>query len=105
SLRASRCSRAVRSRARTSSRSASSTRREMPEPAANVYRVERDTADTPTGRKNPLGRMIATGLTGLPMPASKLKWDATLRIVDDAGAVVYETSGDQSTLDALELQI
>jgi hypothetical protein len=77
----------------------------MATPAAEVYRVERSTGYEPRGRKSPVVRALGTALTGLPMPKSKLTWDATLRIVDDKNEVVYETSADEGTIDALELQI
>jgi hypothetical protein len=77
----------------------------MGEAAANHYRVERDIGTTPIGRRHKAARMIGTALTGLPMPSSRMKFDGTLRIVDSTDVVVYEQSGEQGTIDALELTI
>jgi hypothetical protein len=77
----------------------------MGDPAANHYRVERDTGTTPIGKRHKAARMIGTALTGLPMPSSRMKFDGALRIIDSADIIVYEQSGEQSTIDALELTI
>lgn len=77
----------------------------MPTPAAEVYRVERLTASEPKGRRSPVTRALGTALSGLPMPTSKMTWETTLRIVDTAGTVVYETMADARSIDALEMQI
>jgi len=77
----------------------------MATPAAEAYRVEREIASEPKGRKSPVTRALGTALTGLPMPRSKITWETTLRIVDASNSVVYETVADERTIDALELQI
>jgi len=77
----------------------------MGEPAANYYRVERDSDDTPIGNRHKGARMIGTALTGIPIPGKRMSFNATLRILDPAGTVVLAKAGDLREIDALELTI
>jgi len=77
----------------------------MGKPAAEHYRVERDMGTTPVGKRHKAARFIGTALTGLPMPSSRIKFEATLRIIDASDATVYEITDDQTAIDALELTI
>jgi hypothetical protein len=74
-------------------------------PAIEIYRVERDVDTNPVGKRHMGLRAVGTALTGLPMPSSKPKFNATLRILDASNAVVFEKEADQGAIDALELQI
>ncbi len=77
----------------------------MSVPAAEVFRVERDSGTTPLKPTRRGLRAIGTAATGIPIPGPRVQFAATLRIVDQEGAVVFERSGDGSTIDALELEI
>ena len=77
----------------------------MGEPAANHYRVERDMGTTPLNKRHTGARVVGMALTGLPMPASRIKFAATLRIIDSSDVIVYEKAGDQTEIDSLELTI
>jgi hypothetical protein len=77
----------------------------MSVPAAEVFHVERDQGTTPIGPRHKAARAIGTALTGVPIPGKRMTFEATVRIVDQAGEVFYETHGDSSSMDALELQI
>jgi hypothetical protein len=74
-------------------------------PAAEVFRVERDQGTTPLGSRHKAARALGTALTGLPMMGGRMKFEATVRIVDQSGEVLYETHGDSATMDALEMEI
>jgi len=73
--------------------------------ASEVYRVERTWGTEPVKRGSKLPRAIGTALTGLPLPGKMPTFEATVRIVDQAGTVVYSSTGPTSTIDALELEI
>jgi len=77
----------------------------MGEPAANQYRVERDTGTTPLNKRHTGARIVGMAVTGLPMPRSKIKYAATLRIIDASDVIVYEKAGEQTEIDSLELTI
>jgi hypothetical protein len=77
----------------------------MTQPAAEVFRVERDSGTTPMKPTRRGARAIGTAVTGFPIPGPRVQFEATLRILDEAGAVVFEKTGDGSTIDALELEI
>ncbi len=74
-------------------------------PAANHYRVERDTGITPINKRHTGARIAGMAITGLPMPRSRIQYAATLRIIDASDVIVYERSGEQSEIDSLELTI
>ena len=48
----------------------------MGEPAANYYRVERDSDDKPIGNRHLGPRMIGTALTGFPIPGKPMRFNA-----------------------------
>jgi hypothetical protein len=73
--------------------------------AAEVYRVERVSGTEPLRKQHLGARAVGTALTGIPMPSSKPRFDATLRVLDEAGSVVLEKYGESRTIDALELEI
>jgi hypothetical protein len=77
----------------------------MAVPAIEVYRIERDTGTDPIGKRHLGARAVGTALTGVPMPSSKPKFLATLRIIDAANTIVFEKIDDQRSIDALELEI
>ena len=77
----------------------------MTRPAAEVFRVERESGATPIKPTRRGLRAIGTAATGIPIPGPRVQFDATLRILDGEGAVVYEKYGESREIDALELEI
>jgi len=77
----------------------------MTKPAAEEFRVERDSGADPMKDRRLGARAIGTALTGLPMPSSKPTFSSTLRIFDSTDTVVFEKYADHRTIDALELEI
>lgn len=77
----------------------------MTTPAAEEFRVERDSGTEPMKAPRLGARAIGTALTGLPMPSSKPTFESTLRILDSTDTVVFSKDGDHRTIDALELEI
>lgn len=77
----------------------------MSRPAAEVFRVERDSGHTPLKPTRRGLRAIGTAATGIPIPGPRVQFDATLRILDDRGALVFEKYGDSREIDALELEV
>ena len=77
----------------------------MGEPAANYYRVERDSDDKPIGNRHLGPRMIGTALTGFPIPGKPMRFNATLRVLDPEGTVVFAKAGEGREIDALELEM
>ena len=74
-------------------------------PAAEVFRVERESGDTPIKRTRRGLRAVGTAATGIPIPGPRVQFAATLRILDQEGTVVFERHDDAATIDALELEI
>ncbi|MFY9586273.1 MAG: hypothetical protein WAT66_02325 [Actinomycetota bacterium] len=77
----------------------------MTVPAAEVFRVERESGDTPLKPTRRGLRALGTAATGFPMPAPRVQFAATLRIIDQSGTVLFEKHDDAATIDALELEI
>jgi hypothetical protein len=77
----------------------------MTTPAAEFYRIERESSAEPMKPQRRGARAIGTALTGVPMPSSRPSFATTLRVLDATGKIVYETFADARTIDALELQM
>ena len=77
----------------------------MTRPAAEVFRVERDSGTTPMKPTRRGLRAIGTAATGIPIRGPRVQFDATLRVLDQDGEVVYEKYGESREIDALELEI
>lgn len=77
----------------------------MAQLAADRYRVERLSSDEPIGRRHKLARAIGTAATGLPIPGKRVRFEATLQILDADGTVVYAKLDEATVIDSLELQI
>ena len=77
----------------------------MTRPAAEAFHVERDSGTTPMKPTRRGLRALGTAATGIPIPGPRVQFEATLRITDAAGAVLYTRTADSSTIDALELEI
>jgi hypothetical protein len=74
-------------------------------PAAEVFRVERESGDTPLKPTRRGLRAVGTAATGIPIPGPRVQFAATLRILDQNGTVVFEKHDDARSIDALELEI
>ena len=74
-------------------------------PAAEVFRVERESGDTPVKPTRRGLRALGTAATGFPIPGPRVQFAATLRILDQSDAVLFEKHDVASTIDALELEI
>jgi hypothetical protein len=77
----------------------------MTRPAAEVFRVERESGDTPLKPTRRGLRALGTAATGFPIPGPRVQFAATLRILDQNDTVLFEKHDDASTIDALELEI